>query len=50
MAERDDERVSLDGLDPEEALRALLKVDPDAEPVAEADDDPGHADGEPAKP
>lgn len=28
-----DERVSLAGLDPEDALRALLKVDPDAEPV-----------------
>jgi hypothetical protein len=32
--ERDpDERVSLHGLEPEEALRALLAVDPDAEPV-----------------
>jgi hypothetical protein len=31
----DDDRVSLAGLDPEEALRALLKVDPEAEPVAE---------------
>lgn len=31
MAKDDDEgRVSLAGLDPEEALRALLKVDPDA--------------------
>ena len=29
----DDERVSLAGLDPEEALRALLKVDPESEPV-----------------
>jgi hypothetical protein len=31
-----DERVSLAGLDPEEALRALLKVNPDA-PPAEAE-------------
>ncbi|MBA2792500.1 MAG: hypothetical protein H0U32_00725 [Thermoleophilaceae bacterium] len=29
----DDERVSLDGLDPQQALKALLAVDPDAEPV-----------------
>ncbi len=28
-----DDRVSLAGLDPEKALRALLKVDPDAPPV-----------------
>lgn len=32
-----DERVSLEGLDPVEALRALLKVDPETEP---AEDDP----------
>ena len=31
--ERDENRVSLEGLDPETALRALLKVDPDSEPV-----------------
>jgi hypothetical protein len=31
-------RVSLEGLDPEEALKALLAVDPDAPPVDEADD------------
>jgi hypothetical protein len=29
----DKARVSLEGLDPETALRALLKVDPDSEPV-----------------
>lgn len=35
----DDERVSLDGLDPQQALKALLAVDPDAKPV-EAPDRP----------
>jgi hypothetical protein len=34
-----DERVSLAGFDPEEALRALLKVDPDAPPVEPDDQD-----------
>lgn len=33
---RDDDRVSLEGLDPVEALKALLAVDPDAPPVDEA--------------
>jgi len=33
------EPVSLEGLDPKEALRALLAVDPDAPPV-DQDDDP----------
>jgi hypothetical protein len=28
-----DERLSLAGLDPEEVPKALLKVDPDSEPV-----------------
>ena len=28
-----DEPVSLDGIDPEDALRALLQVDPHAEPI-----------------
>jgi len=40
-----DQRVSLDGLDPEEALRALLQVDPNAKPVTEAqteEEDPAH--------
>jgi hypothetical protein len=32
-----DERVKIP-LDPEEALRALLKVDPNAEPVPDTDD------------
>ncbi|MEA2376220.1 MAG: hypothetical protein QOD13_127 [Thermoleophilaceae bacterium] len=36
--EHDDERVSLHGVDPEEAIRALLAVDPDAEPVTEDDE------------
>lgn len=34
-----DERISLDGLHPEDALRALLAVDPDSEPVEEEDDE-----------
>jgi hypothetical protein len=33
MADDDDERVSLANLDPEEALRALLKVDPESGPT-----------------
>jgi hypothetical protein len=42
------DRVSLEGLDPDTALRALLKVDPDAEPVeqdkpAERQDDQDQA-------
>jgi hypothetical protein len=37
--EREDERVSLEGLDPEEALKALLAVDPDAEPAGGDDDE-----------
>jgi hypothetical protein len=37
----DDDRVSLDPLTPEQALAALLKVDPDDEPV----DHDGDADG-----
>lgn len=39
---RDRDRVSLEGLDPETALRALLKVDPDAEPVEQ--DEPAKRD------
>jgi hypothetical protein len=39
------QRVSLAGVDPVEALRALLKVDPDSEPAKPAERD--HA---PAKP
>jgi len=35
--DRDADRVSLSPLDPEEALRALLAVDPDSEPVDEKD-------------
>lgn len=34
----DDERVSLHGLTPDEALRALLSVDPDAPPVENGDE------------
>lgn len=32
-APADDERISLAGHDPEDVLRALLKVDPDSEPA-----------------
>jgi len=35
-----DERVSLEGLDPVEALRALLRVDPDAPPAKRQPDRP----------
>jgi hypothetical protein len=35
-----DERVSLAGPDPEDVLRALLRVDPESEPVEHRDDDP----------
>ncbi len=38
------ERVSLHGLTPEEALRALLAVDPDAPPVDDEHDDEAPAD------
>jgi hypothetical protein len=34
-----EDRVSLAGLDPEEALRALLKVDPESEPVRSDESD-----------
>jgi hypothetical protein len=33
--EREDDRVSLEGLDPVAALKALLAVDPDAPPAEE---------------
>lgn len=35
-----DERISLHGHDPEDVLKALLKVDPDSEPV-EPEGEPG---------
>lgn len=38
--DRDDDRVSLEGLDPEAALRALLAVDPESEPVDDQDEQP----------
>lgn len=37
---RDLDRVSLEGLDPEAALRALMAVDPDAPPVDDSQDEP----------
>lgn len=40
-----DERVAIP-LDPEEALKALLKVDPEAEPV---EDDPAPPHGDPLR-
>jgi hypothetical protein len=33
--DHEEERISLHGHDPEEVLRALLKVDPNSEPVEE---------------
>lgn len=36
---RGDDRASLHGLTPEEALRALLAVDPTAEPLDDENDD-----------
>lgn len=41
MAEDEDNRVSLEGLDPEEALKALLAVKPDAEPAKKSEADSG---------
>lgn len=38
VTEQDEDRVSLAPLEPEDALRALLAVDPDAEPADEDDD------------
>lgn len=46
---RDDERVSLNGLDPTEALKALLAVDP-AAPPATKDDDKKPGESEPDRP
>ena len=45
--ERDDDRVSLKGLDPVAALKALLAVDPDAPP---ADVNGGKPKAEPVDP
>jgi hypothetical protein len=41
--EHEEERISLAGHDPEDVLRALLKVDPEAEPV-EDNPAPPHGD------
>jgi hypothetical protein len=41
LTKADDKRVSLAGLDPEEALRALLKVDPDVESELPEDEPQG---------
>lgn len=38
--DRDEGRVSLEGLDPEAALRALMAVDPDSPPVDDDQDEP----------
>jgi hypothetical protein len=40
MDKRDEDRVSLDPLDPETALKALLAVDPHAEPADEPEREP----------
>jgi hypothetical protein len=37
--DRDDDRISLQGLDPVAALKALLAVDPDAPPANSLQDD-----------
>jgi hypothetical protein len=42
MEEKPDDRLAIP-LDPEEALRALLKVDPDSEPVNDDGKDEGNA-------
>ncbi|HSH60140.1 MAG TPA: hypothetical protein VK988_10955 [Acidimicrobiales bacterium] len=39
--DRDDDRVSLYPLDPLEALRAALQVDPNSEPVEDPPEDTG---------
>ena len=41
----DDDRVSLAPLDPEQALRALLKVDPEDKPVEDRPEDTGATSG-----
>lgn len=48
----DDDRVSLDGLDPQQALEALLAVDPGAESAEIADrpgDEPSNPGSEPER-
>lgn len=47
--DRDDDRVSLEGLDPLAALKALLAVDPAAPPV-DADPEPRARPAEPHDP
>jgi hypothetical protein len=42
----EDERVSLAPLDPEQALRALLQVDPESEPAKDQPKEGSGADGE----
>jgi len=42
-----DERVSLEGLDPVAALRALLAVDPEAPPADNGKPEPERTDGKP---
>ena len=48
--ERDDDRVSLEGLDPVAALKALLAVDPAAPPVDADDPEPRARPAEPHDP
>jgi hypothetical protein len=43
---KEDERISLHGHDPEAVLKALLKVEPEAEPV---EDDPAPPHGDPLR-
>jgi hypothetical protein len=48
MSSDEDDRISLAGHDPEDVLRALLKVDPDAPPAKPNADEPV-AESEPLK-
>jgi hypothetical protein len=42
----DEDRISLSGLDPEEVLRALLKVDPDSKPKPDGEEESAEDEGE----
>jgi hypothetical protein len=48
--ESKEERLSLEGLDPKEALKALLAVKPDAEPSKDEDDSADEPDASTPKP
>jgi hypothetical protein len=46
----EEERISLEGLDPKEALKALLAVKPDSEPSKDEDDSAAEPDANTPKP